>query len=216
MPSQWVFRITLLSLAIKFSHQQTDTADCSFSDNCDIVENDAHVVCNELADPQCNCLTDPDDPLVGVTCGDLTTDLATLTAADMDATKCEDLCSTSATCMFWKYKSIGEGTLWAQKNCFLMNKDQCQAAEDATCEAPSCAGGNQEGTGSVTTTCEDRSCPGPIKTIDGATPTDFVQKWECYIGTDDTRAVTEFDMYAVDATMPLGGFCKLNTDDGGR
>ena len=208
MSIQWAVRILFLSLAIQFSHQQT--TDCSFSDNCDTSERDAHIVCVEGATPPCEC---QDDPLIepGNTCAS-DVDVSAVTATDMDATKCEGLCTLSSTCMFWKYKSIGPA-LAEQKNCFLMNKDQCQAAEDAECEAPKCASGDLDGVS--TTTCEVPSCPGPItETPDNGD--NFVQKWECYISTGNFRDVNAVDMYATDAAMPLGGFCKLNMDDGGR
>ena len=85
MPSQWVFRITLLSLAIKFSHQQ-DTADCSFSDNCDTSQNIGQIVCAKsfggVSGLDCQCQ--------GSSCSDQ--ELSGITASVMDAVKCSDLC----------------------------------------------------------------------------------------------------------------------------
>ena len=102
-----------------------------------------------------------------------------------------------------------------------MNQAQCTEEEaDSSCDAPECKGGNRADGSDGRPTCEagtengQQTCPGPIMEFvsDG---TNVVQKWDCFNSTD-TRALTKVDMYAQDATMPLGGFCKLNTDDGGR
>ena len=211
MPSQWVFKLTLLSIAIQFSHQQTEV-DCSFSDNCDTSSNDAEIICNKiLADNECECPTGAscDDP-------DLTGVLTGVTANTMNAAKCTELCESLSTCVFWKYNDHN----MAQKFCHLMNAAQCDKGSDSSCDAPECDGGNRADGSDGRPTCEagtengQQTCPGPIIEFvsDG---THVVQKWDCFNSTD-TRALTKVDMYAQDATMPLGGFCKLNTDDGGR
>ncbi len=220
MPSQWMFRLTLLCLAMQFSHQQE--IDCTYSGNCDSSATEAKITCGRpfgsMTEVECSC----EDEDGGTSCGNV--NLSGKVFSTFDDVVCTTLCQDFSTCVFWKYKYEGGST----KFCYLMNQDQC-AAEDAsdTCPDdntngdPECRGGNLGGVDSRPTCQEGTengpSCPGPIKTIDGAKPTDFVQKWDCYISTDNTRAVTEVDMYAADAAMPEGGFCKLNLDaKGGR
>ena len=209
-----VFRIILLALAIQCSHQQE--ADCTYSNNCDTSANVAKISClsnhfGVVVD--CTC----EDEDAGVSCGEVG-DLAGVT--DIDDALCIAYCEASVlSCMFWKLTDRG-GT----KICYLMDQDQCQA-KDSSDECPEfnsqgeqeCWGGNVDGTAGKPT-CQDgtdsgggSSCPGPITTF-AENPTKFYQKWKCF----DNTKITEVNMYEENAEMPLGGYCLLDEDNGGR
>ena len=217
MPFKWIFRLTFFFLAIQYSHQQTD---CSYSDNCDTSSFDAVIICGKSfgGQPETDCGCTEED---GITpCTDSGLDFTGVTATTMDAAKCAELCTSSveSECMFWKFNDANA----FQKYCHLMNKDQCQAADEASCEDPDCDGGNLDGVAGKPTCDPDTNngpptCPGPIVTLPEDV-TKFYQKWRCFISVDNNiyRDIVDFDMYEADAKMPEGGYCKLATDDGGR
>ena len=211
MTFKWIFRLSLLCLAIQSSHQQN--VDCSYSDNCDTSSIDAEIICGKFSpDDDCSCQ--------GSSCADSDVDMTGVTANTMDATKCQQLCegSVESECMFWRFNDANQ----FQKYCHLMNKDQCQAADENSCEDPNCDGGNLDGVAGKPTCDPDTNngpptCPGPIVTLP-EDATKFYQKWRCFISVDNNmyRDIVDFDMYETDAKMPEGGYCKLATDDGGR
>ena len=165
MFSKWIFRFTLFFLAIQYSHQQTD---CSYSDNCDTSSFDAVIICGKSfgGQPETDCGCTEED---GITpCTDSGLDFTGVTATTMDAAKCAELCTSSveSECMFWKFNDANA----FQKYCHLMNKDQCQAADEASCEDPDCDGGNLDGVAGKPTCDPDTNngpptCPGPIVTL---------------------------------------------------
>ena len=148
------------------------------------------------------------------------------TYTDVKDSQCKQWCKDQdSQCNFWKYTNLmGAPTT---TTCYLlticeeeMTGVECPTTHDDGQHTIECISDIVEGG-----VCEDGTdngqtpsgptCPGPITQIVDQ-PDKYVQGWKCFEPATGRKGITFIDMYDADAVMPLGGFCKLDDNLGGR
>jgi len=125
--------VLLMSLAVTCIKCQDPPPDCTFADNCNAEgadHNIAHYTCapGDGGNPadKCTC--------TGASC----MDPIIPTFDDID---CEQICKDESDCYF--YKSTEASGMIASKNCYLMNKDQCNGYVECDTTHGCTSGGTQ-------------------------------------------------------------------------